>query len=40
VTDQDLELSVAYMMNKMEVGLIGDLRGMEFITSAVMAALS
>ncbi|HEY7931010.1 MAG TPA: serine hydrolase domain-containing protein [Acidimicrobiales bacterium] len=40
VTDQDLELSVAYMMNKMEVGLIGDLRGMEFITGAVMAALS
>ncbi|MDE3107895.1 MAG: beta-lactamase family protein [Acidobacteriota bacterium] len=40
VTDQDLELSVAYMMNKMEVGLIGDLRGMEFITTAVMAALS
>lgn len=40
VTDQDLGLTIAYMMNKMRVGLIGDTRGMEFVTGAVLAALS
>lgn len=40
VTDQDLELTIAYAMNKMRVGLIGDTRGMEFVTGAVVAALS
>lgn len=40
VTDQDLGLTIAYMMNKMRVGLIGDTRGMEFVSGAVLAALS
>lgn len=40
VMDQDLELTVAYMMNKMRAGLYGDTRGGEFIQAAVLAALS
>ncbi|HQT99994.1 MAG TPA: serine hydrolase domain-containing protein [Acidimicrobiales bacterium] len=40
VTDQDLGLTIAYMMNQMRVGLIGDTRGMDFVTGAVLAALS
>lgn len=40
VMDQDLQLTVAYMMNKMQVGLVGDLRGPEFALAATMAAMS
>jgi CubicO group peptidase (beta-lactamase class C family) len=36
--DQDLGLTVAYMMNKMNVGLVGDLRGGAFALSAALAA--
>ena len=36
--DQDLGLTVAYMMNKMETGLIGDVRGANIGVAAVMAA--
>ncbi|HUY42626.1 MAG TPA: serine hydrolase domain-containing protein [Acidimicrobiales bacterium] len=39
VMDQDLELTVAYMMNQMRVGLYGDTRGGDFIQAAVLAAL-
>lgn len=40
IMDQDLGLTVAYMMNKMQVGVVGDLRGPEFAINAAMAALS
>jgi len=39
VMDQDLELTVAYMMNQMRSGLYGDTRGGDFIQAAVLAAL-
>jgi CubicO group peptidase (beta-lactamase class C family) len=38
IMDQDLGLTVAYMMNKMNVGLVGDLRGGAFALAAAMAA--
>lgn len=38
--DQDLGLTVAYMMNKMEVGLIGDVRGANIGMAAAVAAFS
>jgi CubicO group peptidase (beta-lactamase class C family) len=38
IMDQDLGLTVAYMMNKMNVGLVGDLRGGAFAIAAAMAA--
>lgn len=40
IMDQDLELTVAYMMNKMNVGLVGDVRGGEFALLAAIAAVS
>jgi CubicO group peptidase (beta-lactamase class C family) len=40
IMDQDLELTVAYMMNKMQVGLVGDARGPMIALTAAMAALS
>jgi CubicO group peptidase (beta-lactamase class C family) len=40
VMDRDLGLTVAYMMNKMRVGLIGDTRGGEFLLLAAVAAMS
>ena len=40
IMDQDLELTVAYMMNKMRVGLVGDTRGSDLAVAATMAALS
>ncbi|HUV57474.1 MAG TPA: serine hydrolase domain-containing protein [Acidimicrobiales bacterium] len=40
VMDQDLELTIAYAMNKMMVGLIGDTRGPAFAFAAAMAAMS
>lgn len=39
IMDQDLELTVACMMNKMQVGLVGDARG-PFIALNAAAALS
>ncbi len=38
VIDQDAELVVAYMMNKMQVGLVGDTRGFAFVLNAAIAA--
>lgn len=38
--DQDLKLTVAYMMNKMQVGLVGDTRGPALALTAAMAAMS
>jgi CubicO group peptidase (beta-lactamase class C family) len=38
--DRDLELTIAYMMNKMQVGLVGDTRGGEIALLAAVAAMS
>jgi len=38
--DQDLNLTIAYVMNKMRVGLVGDTRGADISLVAAMAALS
>jgi hypothetical protein len=38
--DRDLELTIAYMMNKMQVGLTGDTRGGEISLMAAVAAMS
>ena len=40
IMDQDLELTIAYMMNKMQVGLVGDTRGSELALAAAMAAMA
>jgi CubicO group peptidase (beta-lactamase class C family) len=40
VMDQEQELTIAYMMNKMRVGLIGDTRGPDFALAAMVAAMS
>ena len=40
VIDQELQLTVAYMMNQMRVGLIGDMRGPAIAFAAAVAALS
>jgi hypothetical protein len=37
--DQDLGLTVAYMMNKMQIGLVGDTRGPAIAYAAAMAAM-
>jgi CubicO group peptidase (beta-lactamase class C family) len=37
--DQDLRLTVCYVMNRMEGGLVGDLRGPAVLMAAVQAAL-
>jgi CubicO group peptidase (beta-lactamase class C family) len=39
VMDQDARLTVCYVMNRMEGGLIGDLRGPAILMAAVQAAL-
>lgn len=38
--DQELELTVAYDMNKMNFGLVGDTRGATFALAAVLAAIA
>ena len=40
VIDQELQLTVAYMMNQMRVGLVGDTRGPAIAFAAALAALS
>ena len=40
IMDQDAELTIAYMMNKMEGGLTGDLRGTNLALHAALAAAS
>ena len=37
--DQELGLTIAYMMNKMQVGLIGDTRGGDISLLAAVAAM-
>jgi hypothetical protein len=38
--DQELELTIAYMMNKMSGGLVGDARGAAIAFAAAMAAVA
>lgn len=38
VMDQDIDLTVAYMMNQMRVGLIGDTRGPAIVLAAALGA--
>jgi CubicO group peptidase (beta-lactamase class C family) len=40
IMDQDLGLTIAYMMNKMQFGLVGDTRGGEIALLATVAAMS
>lgn len=40
IMDQDVDLTIAYMMNKMQMGLVGDTRGADIALVAAMAALS
>ena len=35
IMDQDAELAVCYVMNRMESGLVGDLRGTNIVAAAV-----
>jgi len=35
VMDQDVNLSVCYVMNRMEAGVVGDTRGANLLTAAV-----
>jgi CubicO group peptidase (beta-lactamase class C family) len=39
VMDQDIRLTVCYVMNRMESGLVGDLRGAGIVMAAVECAL-
>jgi CubicO group peptidase (beta-lactamase class C family) len=39
VMDQDLKLTVCYVMNKMDGGLVGDMRGANIVMTAVAGAL-
>jgi len=39
IMDQDLGLTIAYMMNKMQVGLVGDTRGFVIAMTAAAAAM-
>ena len=40
VVDLDLRIAIAYVMNRMEAGLVGDTRGMGVVQAAVVAAMS
>ncbi|HWD54375.1 MAG TPA: serine hydrolase domain-containing protein [Acidimicrobiales bacterium] len=40
IMDQEGEFTVCYVMNRMESGLVGDLRGVNIVTAAVMSHLS
>ena len=35
IADQDAELTVCYVMNRMESGLVGDLRGTNIVAATV-----
>jgi CubicO group peptidase (beta-lactamase class C family) len=37
VSDLDAKVTVAYVMNRMEAGLLGDPRGASVVTAAVMS---
>jgi hypothetical protein len=38
--DQDYEFTVCYVMNRMESGIVGDLRGAKLVTAAVTSLLT
>ena len=40
INDQDAELSVCYVMNRMESGLVGDLRGTNIVAATVAGLAS
>jgi CubicO group peptidase (beta-lactamase class C family) len=40
IMDQDAELTVCYVMNRMESGLVGDMRGTNIVAAAVTSLLS
>jgi CubicO group peptidase (beta-lactamase class C family) len=40
IMDQDYELTVCYVMNRMESGLVGDMRGTNLVAAAVTGLLS
>ena len=40
IMDQDLDLTVAYVMNKMRVGIVGDTRGFGFAYGVIAAAMA
>ncbi len=40
IMDQDAQLTVSYMMNKMDSGLVGDTRGAELAFASAIAAAS
>jgi CubicO group peptidase (beta-lactamase class C family) len=40
VVDLDLRITIAYVMNRMEEGLVGDSRGLGIVQAAVLAAMS
>jgi CubicO group peptidase (beta-lactamase class C family) len=40
IMDQDYELTVCYVMNRMESGLVGDMRGTNVVAAAVTGLLS
>ena len=40
IVDRDLRLTIAYVMNRMEAGLVGDNRGIGIVQAAALAALS
>ena len=37
IMDQDAELAVSYVMNRMEMGLVGDTRGAALVLAAVVS---
>jgi len=40
IVDQDLRIAIAYVMNRMESGLVGDTRGLGIVGAAFAAAMS
>jgi CubicO group peptidase (beta-lactamase class C family) len=40
VIDQETDLTVCYVMNRMESGLVGDLRGMTIVLEAAQGVLA
>jgi CubicO group peptidase (beta-lactamase class C family) len=40
VIDQDADLTVAYMMNRMDTGLVGDVRGASIVAAAVQGLIN
>jgi len=40
VSDLDARITIAYVMNRMEAGLIGDVRGINLVMAAVLSLAS